>query len=75
MVCVPGGPFMMGCRSGHPPLPDETCDNVDEMPYHQVNLAAFEIDVTAPASTPAHASVPPVDRRATGSKSAGTTIR
>jgi formylglycine-generating enzyme required for sulfatase activity len=46
MVCVPGGPFMMGCRSGHPPLPDETCDNVDEMPYHQVNLAAFEIDVT-----------------------------
>lgn len=42
MVIVPAGPFMMGCN----PAVD-TCDLLlDEMPYHEVTLSDFEIDVT-----------------------------
>jgi formylglycine-generating enzyme required for sulfatase activity len=36
MVCVPAGPFSMGCNGGD-------CDS-DEVPYHTVHLDSFDID-------------------------------
>lgn len=38
-VPVPGGPFWMGCDK----TVDPECDCNDEIPYHEVNLDAYEI--------------------------------
>ncbi len=39
MAMIPEGSFMMGCN----PISDLACD-YDELPYHEVNLSAYEID-------------------------------
>lgn len=41
MVTVPAGAFQMGCHQAT----DSSC-NPDELPYHEVMLAAFQIDET-----------------------------